>query len=138
VVLLVAVFRAVRDRDRAPKEKAAVPAARDPARPVPAVAFDDADRLAREGRYAEAIHALLLRTLASLAERGTGLADSWTSREVVRDAPLAAEARTMLSGIVDAVEVSRFGFVVPDAAAYAECRARFERLAARPAPAGAA
>lgn len=139
LVLVVALVRAFLGRDRTPKEKkAAAPAARGAASAVPAIAFDDADRLAQEGRYAEAIHVLLLRTLASLAERGTGLADSWTSREVVRDAPLAAEARGMLSGIVDAVEVSRFGFVVPDAAAYAECRARFERLAAVPARAGAA
>jgi hypothetical protein len=140
VVLVVLLIRAFLGRERAAEErkKAAAPAASDPARPVPAVAFDDADRLAKEGRYAEAIHVLLLRTLAALAERGTGLADSWTSREVVRDAPLSNDARTALSGLVDAVEVSRFGFVVPDAAAYAECRARFERMAALPARAGAA
>src|SRR5205814_10027867 len=82
VALVVALARAFAGRDRSKKEPPpAAPAAPDPARPVPAVAFEDADRLAREGRYAEAIHALLLRTLASLAEHGAGLAQSWTSRE---------------------------------------------------------
>jgi hypothetical protein len=140
VAVVTAFVRAFLSREREKKEvrPAAVPA-HDPARPVPAAAFDDADRLAHEGRFAEAIHALLLRTLAGLSERGVGLADSSTSREIVRDAALTGEARSELGGLVESVEVSRFGSVVPDAAEYAACRARFERLAgARPAPVGAA
>ena len=140
VLALVALLaRAFLDRGRDRKEvaasKAPVP---DPSRPVPAVAFDDADRLAREGRFAEAIHVLLLRTLAALAAQGAGLAVSLTSREVVHEATLTAEARTALAGLVDSVEVSRFGSVVPDAAEYAASRARFERLAAAPFPAAGA
>jgi hypothetical protein len=140
IAVVTAFVRAFLSREREKKEvrPAAVPA-HDPARPVPAAAFDDADRLAHEGRFAEAIHALLLRTLAGLSERGVGLADSSTSREIVRDAALTGEARSELGGLVESVEVSRFGSVVPDAAEYAACRARFERLAgARPAPVGAA
>lgn len=140
VAMVVMLARALANRTRAAKEVVeARTVALDPARPVPAVAFEDADRLAAEGRFAEAIHALLLRTLAALAAQGAGLSASLTSREVVRVAPLTGEARAALAGLVDSVEVSRFGSVVPDAAEYAASRLRFERLAAaRPAPAGAA
>jgi hypothetical protein len=61
----------------------------------------DAERLAGEGRYAEAIHAILLAVLARFASR---LRPAWTAREASR-----AIGRKELRGLVQLVEVTLFG-----------------------------
>ena len=56
--------------------------------------IDDAARLAAEGRYAEAVHALLLAAIRHFAERSRmAIQPSRTSRELVRLLPLGPEAR---------------------------------------------
>jgi hypothetical protein len=82
------------------------------------------EALAAEGRYGEAIHALLLETLQALS-RAARLPRSFTSREIVARVPLQPEAREALAGLVAAVEVSWFGGAVPSAADYRGCLARF-------------
>lgn len=67
-----------------------------------------AEALARDGRFAEAIHSLLLETLAALS-RAAKLTPSLTSREVLEKTQLPPRARDALFGLVRAVEVSRFG-----------------------------
>ena len=90
----------------------------------------DADELARDGRYAEAIHTLLLRTLAELVRATrTRVPASLTSREILARVPLVPEARTALQGLVTAVELSWFGDDVPAAADYERCRREFQRFA---------
>jgi len=88
------------------------------------IPLDDARALAAAGRFDEAIHALLLATLAALA-RATRLAPSLTSREVLGRAALGPGAREALAGLVLAVEVSRFGGEVPSADDYRACLDRF-------------
>ncbi len=105
-----------RSRDAA-LEEASAPAALD-------VPLESAERLAAAGRFAEAIHALLLETLAALS-RAAQLTPSLTSREILARVPLPERARQALGGLVLAVEVSRFGGVPAGEGDYRACLERF-------------
>jgi hypothetical protein len=95
------------------------------AEPAPLdVPLDSAERLAAAGRFAEAIHLLLLETLAALS-RAAQLAPSLTSREIVARVPLPARARDALLGLVLAVEISRFGGAPAGERDYRACLERF-------------
>jgi hypothetical protein len=85
--------------------------------------------LAAEGRYGEAIHALLLETLEALS-RAARLAPSLTSREILARVRLPVRARDALAGLVVAVEVSRFGGAEPGEPDYLACLDRFEAFLA--------
>lgn len=90
----------------------------------------DADELARAGRYAEAIHTLLLRTLIELVRATrTRVPAALTSREILARVPLVPPARAALDALVAAVEVTHFGDEVPGAADYERCRGEFQRFA---------
>jgi hypothetical protein len=90
----------------------------------------DAEALAAEGRFGEAIHVLLLRTLAALALRGRrNLPTSLTSREIIAEVQLPADADAALRGLVSAVEVSHFGGQEPAAAEWQLCLDHFHRFA---------
>jgi hypothetical protein len=94
-----------------------------------AAAQADADDLARQGRFAEAMHVLLLQSLAEMRGRlDERFADSLTSREILRRAPVSAPARSALGDIVASVERAWFGDHPAGAADYASCRARFTAL----------
>ena len=89
-----------------------------------------ADRLSREGNFVEAMHVLLLHSLAEIRRQlGEKFADSLTSREIVRVARLTAAARTALREIVAAVERTYFGPYPAEAGDYTTCRQNFETLA---------
>lgn len=90
-----------------------------------AIPIASAEALAAEGRWAEAIHALLLETLQALS-RAARLAPSLTSREIVARVALPARAREALSGLVLAVEVSRFGGATAAEDDYRACLGRFQ------------
>jgi hypothetical protein len=88
------------------------------------VRLDRPDQLAAAGRFAEAIHQLLLETLAALS-RASRLPPSQTSREILEAARLPGRARAALSGLVLAVEISRFGGAPAGEEDYRACLARF-------------
>ncbi len=93
--------------------------------PAPvAIPIASAEALAAEGRWADAIHALLLETLEALS-RAARLAPSLTSREILARVRLPARAREALSGLVLAVELTRFGGASPAEAEYRACLDRF-------------
>ena len=94
-----------------------------------AIPIASAEALAAEGRWAEAIHALLLKTLEALSAAAR-LAPSLTSREIVARVRVAPRAREALAGLVLAVEVSRFGGAAADATDYARCLERFHQFLA--------
>jgi len=89
-------------------------------RPVPAHG-----RLAEEGRFAEAIHALLLRAMADLSSRtdsaGRATSPAKTSREILRSSSLAPELRRALAPLVAAVERAYFGTGLAGLEEYAQC-----------------
>jgi hypothetical protein len=89
-----------------------------------------ADALAAEGRFAEAMHMLLLEGLAHMRQRlDEPFADSLTSREIVQRTHLPTEARAALRDVVARVEFTYFGEYPAAAADYAACRASFDALA---------
>jgi hypothetical protein len=102
----------------------------DPRAPGPvAIPVGDAEALAAQGSYAEAVHALLLRTLEALS-RAARLSPALTSREIVARVTLSPRARLALRGLVYAVEVSRFGGTEPGEEEYRACRERFQEFLA--------
>ncbi len=102
----------------------------EPAAAAPvAIPIESAEALAGEGRWAEAIHALLLETLQALS-RAARLTPSLTSREIVARVALPERARDALSGLVLAVEVSRFGGAAAAEEDYRACLDRFHAFLA--------
>jgi uncharacterized protein DUF4129 len=96
--------------------------------------FDEAARLAAEGRYAEAVHALLLAAIRHFAARSRVTVEpSRTSRELVRLLPLGAEARAAFSDLVRTVELSLFGGASVGREEYERSLARFQDLTRRAA-----
>lgn len=94
-----------------------------------AATFDDASRLAAEGCYAEAVHALLLAAIRHFAARAkTPVQASRTSRELVRVLPLSPDAREAFAELVRTVELSLFGGGEVGVEDYERSRARFQAL----------
>ena len=96
----------------------------------PAAALDaprsEAETLADQGRYDEAVHLLLLKTIAALVRtRPGGLPEAWTSREIQREMPMVQSARAPFGALVEAVEASLFGGRPVDEPAWTRCLARF-------------
>jgi hypothetical protein len=96
--------------------------------------FEDAARLAAEGRYAEAVHALLLAAIRHFAQRArVTIEPSRTSRELVRTLPLGPDVREAFAELVRTVELSLFGGAPVAAEDYEKSLARFRALTRRPA-----
>jgi Domain of unknown function (DUF4129) len=110
VALVLFLLRGVQAR-RERWRPAAPAAAPGEAREAPAGhPFGDADRLAAQGLYTEAVHVLLLQALRHLTERfRVPLQPSRTSREVLRVLPLKPERHEVLADLVRMVERSLFG-----------------------------
>ena len=72
--------------------------------------LEDADALAAQGRYDEAVHLLLFRSIDDIvAWRGDVVRPADTSRDIARADALPPHARGVFAGIVAAVERSLFG-----------------------------
>lgn len=90
-----------------------------------------ADELAQQGRFAEAMHALLLHSFAEIRRRqGAAFAPSLTSREILRRVGLSQAAQAALGDIVGRVERSYFGEHPAGPMDYRACRSSFDRLGA--------
>lgn len=93
------------------------------------VAQMEADDLARQGRIAEAMHALLLRSLIEVRKRlNVSFADSLTSREILQALALPDVGKLSLSDIIRRVEVVYFGEYPANEQDYAACRQSYEKL----------
>lgn len=89
----------------------------------------EADDLARRGRYGEAMHVLLLKSLAEIRMRlGTSFAVSLTSREILRKVSLPQTGTGALAAIVQSVEQTYFGGRPAGQEDYLGCRQEFETL----------
>jgi hypothetical protein len=122
-------------RDVVPIEprRPATPAVRTPS----ADALAEAERLASEGRYAEAVRALLVGAFAALVERGAGCPKSATSREILATARVAEPARGGLRALVEAEERCIFALRPASPDDFAACAAAYRALQ-RPGPERAA
>ncbi len=89
-----------------------------------------ADRLAGEGRYAEAAHLLLLRSVEDIqSRRPRALRQSLTTREIATLSALPESARPAFARIGLVVERSLFGGAVVGADDFADCRQAYEAFA---------
>ena len=89
-----------------------------------------ADDLARQGRFPEAMHALLLQSLSDVRRRlDEQFADSLTSREILRSTRLPSQGREPLREIIARVERTYFGEYAAGPQDYLACRERFTELA---------
>lgn len=101
--------------------------------PEPAKAqalLEDADRLAAEGRYDEAVHLLLFRSIDELAgRRPQDVRPALTSRDIAQIAAMPGPARSAFTRIAQVVEKSFFGGRPVGAGEFGECRRAYEAFA---------
>lgn len=91
--------------------------------------LSEADALAAEGRFAEAVHLLLYRSVEDIEGRRPGLVKpAMTSRDLAEARDLPGVARDAFSRIARAVEISLFGGRTIDAGAWQQCRAAYAEL----------
>jgi Domain of unknown function (DUF4129) len=91
--------------------------------------LSEVDALAREGRFAEAVHVLFQITVNMLARGGRlVLEDAMTGREALGRARLDDGGRAALRDLVGVVETSLFGGGAVDADQYRQCVASYQRL----------
>lgn len=89
----------------------------------------EADALAAEGRYSEAVHLLLYRSVEDIEGRRPGLVKpAMTSRDLAEAESLPAVARDAFSRIARAVEISLFGGRSIDAGAWQICRGAYAEM----------
>jgi hypothetical protein len=89
----------------------------------------EADDLARQGQYRQAMHLLLLNSLDEIRRQlGTGFAASLTSREILRRVQLSDIGRRSLTAIIRSVERTYFGDEEAGQIDYSDCRINFETL----------
>lgn len=89
----------------------------------------DADRLAAEGRFAEAAHLLLLKGVEDVQDRRPReIKPALTSREIAALPQLPERARAAFGAIAAVVERSLFGGRPVDQAAWSDCRRSYEAL----------
>lgn len=89
----------------------------------------DVEDLARQGRFGEAIHLLLLHLFAALQRRPTTApAPAHTAREVLARTRLAAEARSALGVLVSAAERIHFGGREAVREDYENCLGHYRRF----------
>jgi hypothetical protein len=90
----------------------------------------EADRLAAEEAYGEAIHLLLFRSIADIAaKRPDAVRPALTSRDIVATAPLSAAGHQAFGLIAEVVELSFFGGRPPAREDFDRCRREYETFA---------
>lgn len=110
-----------------------------PDRAAAVALLEDADRLAAEGRYGEAAHLLLQRSVHHIAEaRPDWLQPASTAREIAVLALLPERARQAFAAIATRVERSLFALRELDAADWQAARAAYADFALQRLPEGAA
>ena len=122
----------VRWRGRAARGQAATPAASAwrPEAGRARLLLDEADRLAAQGKFAEAAHHLLLHSIQDLEDhRPRTIKPALTSRDIAAMDLLPPKARQAFDGIARVVERSLFGGRAVDADDFAECRRAYESFA---------
>lgn len=93
------------------------------------ILLEDADRLAAEGRFEEAVHLLLLRGVADISVRRPHLiGPALTSQDIAALSDLPEAARPGFKLMADIVERSYFGGRPVDEASWRQARNAYETL----------
>lgn len=115
------------------RQKPKAPAGENDWRPAPGVALallSDADALAEQGRFDEAVHLILLRSIGDIDGRlPNSVRPALTTRDIAGLGRLPDAARPAFSRIARVVEASLFGGRGVDRAAFTECRQAYEAFA---------
>lgn len=94
--------------------------------------LEEAEALAAEGYYAEAVHLLLWRSIGIIGTRLPKLLKpSLTARDIARAPELPDDARAAFATIADVVELSLFGRRPVDREGWERCRDAYSRFAQR-------
>ena len=118
-------------RARQPRTARAVAIVQPPSETRARALLAEADRLAAEGRYAEAVHVLLFRGVDDIRDQRPDLfRRALTSREISALSALPERARAEFGRIAAVVERSFFGGREVDADAFSECRRAYQAFAA--------
>ncbi|WP_225009758.1 DUF4129 domain-containing protein [Novosphingobium percolationis] len=121
--LLLPVWRARRTRKTAPEEWT-------PDHAEAELLLSDADRLAAEGRFDEAAHLLLRRSVGQIATaRPTLLSPSNTAREIADLAALPPPARTAFATMAEAVERALYALRPLSGEDWAQARSAYAAFA---------
>jgi len=109
-LVLLMIVRALQGRDwRSGRPKGSAHADWVPERQDALALLEEADRLANEGRYDEATHLLLKRSVGQIAQARPDLIEpSSTAREIASEAALPEAARRAFGAIAERVERSLF------------------------------
>lgn len=100
-----------------------------PAQAQARILLDEVDKLAAEGRYGEAVHTLLFRSIQDIdRNRPNVVRRSLTSREIGSLSVLTAEARTAFSTIAGVSELAHFGGVSVNKAGFETARTAYAEL----------
>ena len=92
--------------------------------------LESADQLAADGRFAEAVHLLLFRSIEDVQTRlDSGVPDSFTAREIASLSQLPQSMQRGLLPIIRIVERSFFGGRTVDRAGWEEARRSYESFA---------
>jgi Domain of unknown function (DUF4129) len=128
-LVLWGVLEARRARDR-PDRATGPPRDETPARRTLRIGpLTDVEDLARQGRFGEAIHLLLLHLFAALQRRpATAPAPAHTGREVLARTRLASQAHDALGVLVTAAEKVHFGGRAASREDYDACLAHYRRF----------
>src|SRR5215831_13676505 len=118
-----------RERDAGDGQKENLPDWRPPVARARAL-LADADRLAAQGRFAEAVHLILFRSIDDIDERRPrSIKPALTSRNIAELDALPKSARPAFMRIAVSVERSFFGGREIDEKDFAECRHAYEAFA---------
>ena len=100
-----------------------------PAEAQARILLDEVDKLAAEGRYGEAVHTLLFRSIQDIdRNRPNVVRRSLTSREIGSLSVLTIEARTAFSTIAGVSELAHFGGVSVNKAGFETARTAYADL----------
>ena len=100
-----------------------------PAKAQAQILMDEIDRLASEGKYGEAVHTLLFRSIQDIdRNRPNVVRRSLTAREIGALTVLTPEARTAFSTIAGVSELSHFGGTPIGKAGFDTARAAYSEL----------
>ncbi len=110
-----------------------------PTRDAVVALLGDIDALAAEGRYDEAVHLLLVRSVADInAYRPDMVRTHYSARDILNHPLLPEAARPAFRQIVEWVEKSYFAGIAAGKAGFEACRAAYVAFVAADASRGAA
>lgn len=134
LLLLYFVLSEILDIEIFPRKKAAAPASDEPQwQPSEQVARDllaAADRLAADGRFNEAVHLILLRSIEDIERfRPRTIRPALTARDIGAMPALPEAAKPIFARISAAVEKALFAGLTIEPAEFSACREAYARFA---------